>query len=85
MAGASNVPELQAVADMITIALIFLLQPGKYTSTKSESAPFRLLDVTFSVRCMVFNTVTATNNELAAATFVILIFTTQKNGVQGIK
>ena len=34
---------------------------------------------------MVFNTSTATDNDLAAATFVILTFSTQKNGVQGGK
>ena len=38
-----------------------------------------------SVGRTVFNTSTATNNDLAAATFVILTFTTQKNGVRGEK
>ena len=42
-------------------------------------------DVTFSVVRTVFDTATATNNELAAATFVIHNFTTQKNGVWGEK
>ena len=32
-----------------------------------------------------FDTETATDNDLAAATFVILTFTTQKNGVRGEK
>ena len=32
-----------------------------------------------------FDTETDTDNDLAAATFVILTFTTQKNGVQGEK
>ena len=85
MAAASNDQELQAVADMIIIAFFFLLRPGKYTGTKSDSTSFRLSDVTFSVSRTVFNTATATttNNELAAATFVILTFSTQKNGVRG--
>ena len=83
VAAASRDPELQAVADMIIIAFFFLLQPGEYTGTKSESSPFRLSDVTFSVGRTVFDTSTATNNDLAAATFVILTFSTQKNGLRG--
>ena len=67
---------------MIIIAFFFLLRPGEYTGTKSDSSPFRLSDVTFSVGRTVFDMETATNNDLAAATFIILTFTTQKNGVQ---
>ena len=85
VAAASRDPELQAVADMIIIAFFFLLRPGEYTGAKSDSSPFRLSDVTFSVGRTVFDTSTATNNDLAAATFTILIFTTQKNGVRGEK
>ena len=70
---------------MIIIAFFFLLHPGEYTGTKSDSSPFRLSDVTFSVGRTVFDTSTATNNDLAAAIFVILTFTTQKNGVRGEK
>ena len=58
----SNDQELQAVAYMIIIDFFFLLQPGEYTGTKSDSTPFRLLDITFSVRHTVFNTATATDN-----------------------
>ena len=81
MAAASNDQELQAVADMIIISFFFLLRPGDYIGTKSDRAPFRLSYVTFSVGRTVFDTATATDNELAATTFVILIFTPQKNGV----
>ena len=70
---------------MILIAFFFLLRPGEYTGTKYDSSPFRLSDVTFSVGSTVFDTSTATNNDLAASTFVILTFSTHKNGVQGIK
>ena len=70
---------------MIIIVFFFLLQPGEYTGTKSDSTPFLLSDVTFSVGCTVFDTATATDNELGAATFVIITFSTQKNGVQGKK
>ena len=68
---------------MIIIAFFFLLRPGEYTGTKSDSSPFRLSDVTFSVGRTVFDTSTATDNELAAGTFVILKLSTQKNGVRG--
>ena len=70
---------------MIIIAFFFLLFPWEYTGTKSDSSPFQLSDVTFSVGRTVFNTSTATNNDLAAATFVTLAFSTQKNGVRGGK
>ena len=84
-AAASNEPELQTVADMIIIAFFFLLRPGEYTGTKYDITPFCLSDVKFSVGRTVFDTATTTDNELAAATFVILTFSTQKNGVRGEK
>ena len=40
VAASSRDPELQAVADMIIIAFFFLLCPGEYTGTKSDSSPF---------------------------------------------
>ena len=70
---------------MIIITFFFLLRPGEYTGMKSDSSPFCLSDVTFSVERTVFDTSPATDNELAAATFVILTFSTQKNGVRGGK
>ena len=85
MAAASNDLDLQDVTDMIIIAFFFLLRPGEYTGTKSDSSPFRLSYVTFSVGCMVFDTATTTDNELTTATFVRLVFTKQKNGVRGEK
>ena len=85
MAAASNDQELQAVAEMIIIDFLFLLWPGEYTGTKSDSTLFCLSDVTFSVGRMVFYISTTMDNELAATTFVFLIFSTQKNGVWGEK
>ena len=64
VAAAFNDQELQAVANMIIIACFFLLRSGEYTGTKSDSTPFSLSDVTFSVGRTVFNTATATDNEL---------------------
>ena len=83
IAAASRDPELQAIANMIIIAFFFLLLPGEYTGTKSDSSLFLLSDVTFSVGCTLFDTSTATDNDLAASTFVIFTFSTQKNGVRG--
>ena len=40
VAAASRDPELQAVTDMIIIAFFFLLCPGEYTGTKSDSSLF---------------------------------------------
>ena len=70
---------------MIIISFFFFLLPGEYTGTKSDSSPFRLSDVTFSVGHTLFDTATATDNELSDAIFVILVFATQKNGVRGEK
>ena len=78
VAAASNDQALQVVADMIIIDFFFLLRPGEYTGTKYDSANFRLSDVTSCVSRTVFDTATSTDNELAAAKFVILIFITQK-------
>ena len=84
VSAASNDQELQAVTDMIILAFFFLLRPGEYTGTKSDSTPFRLSDVIFSVDRTVFDTATATDNELAAATFVILMFSTPKKWHTGL-
>ena len=44
---ASNHPDhlSQAIADMICIAFFFLLRPGEYSISSSDSVPFRLADV----------------------------------------
>ena len=76
VAAASNDQELQAISDMIIIAFFFLLRPGEYTGTKFDRTQFSRSDVTFSLRRTVFDTDTTTDNEPAAATFVILTFST---------
>ena len=85
VAAASNEQEMQDVTDMIIIAFFVLLWTREYTGTKSDSSPIRLSDVMFNVGCTVFDTATATDNELSAAVLVICLFTTQKNGVGGEK
>ena len=69
MAAASNDQELQAMADMVIIYFFFLLRQGEYTRKKSASSPFRQSYVTFSFGLTVFDTATATYNDLAGACF----------------
>ena len=72
----------QATADMITLGFFFLLRPGEYTNTPSESTPFRLCDVILSEGQNRIDWCTATTEEIRRATHVKLVFTTQKNGVR---
>ena len=80
---AGNSPNQHAIADMIIIAFFFLLRPGEYTLSKTDSDPFLLADVQFWIGNQRLNTMTATPAQLLQATFVSLTFTTQKNGVRG--
>ena len=80
---ASNDATIMATADMITLAFFFLLRPGEYTDSASDSKPFHLQDVQLSVGAQRLNTNTATDAQLRTATFVTLTFTEQKNGVRG--
>lgn len=80
---ASNKVFDQAVADMVCLAFFFLLRPGEYTGTTSDTQPFQLCDVGFSLGDHRLNTSTATMSQILAATFVTLEFTTQKNAVRG--
>lgn len=82
-AAAGADPGNLAVADMIALAFFFLLRPGEYTATPSESTPFQVGDVQLFVGLHRLNLQTATNAELLSATFSSLTFTTQKNGVRG--
>ena len=72
-----------SVADMICIAFFFLLRPGEYTGTKSETTPFRLCDVSLSVGGQHIDLSTASDATIMSATFATLEFTSQKNGVRG--
>ena len=72
-----------AVADMIALAFFFLLRPGEYTATPSDTTPFCLGDVQLFVGLTRLDLSLATDAELLSATFGSLTFTTQKNGVRG--
>ena len=45
VAQASNDQFLQATADMIILAFFFLLRPGEYADSTSDSSPFRFVGV----------------------------------------
>jgi hypothetical protein len=84
---ASNSPrsssEFRCIADMIVIAFFFLLRPGEYTGTTGDNCPFRLRDIQLFLGHRRLTLLTATVEELAAATHVSYTFTKQKNGVPG--
>ena len=72
-----------AIADMAVLAFFFLLRPGEYTSSTTDSSPFRLADLRLAIGSQYLDLATAPNASLDAATFLSLTFTTQKNGVRG--
>ena len=76
-------PFQQCIADMICIGFFFLLRPGEYTISPSESTPFELKDVQLFFGQSKLNLVTASDAALLSATFGSLTFNKQKNGVQG--
>jgi hypothetical protein len=73
----------QAIADMIILAFFFLLRPGEYTGTPSDTTPFTLQDVQLWIGQQRFLATTIPIADLSRVTFVSLTFTTQKNGVRG--
>ena len=73
---------LRAVADMIIIAFFFLLRPGEYTDSSSDTTPFAYGDAQLFVGPIRLNLATSTRAQLLAATAASLTFTTQKNGVE---
>lgn len=73
---------LMATSDMIIVAFFFLLRPGEYTDSPSDTTPFRFCDVQLMIGCIRLNIMTCPVEELMQATSVCLTFTTQKNGVE---
>jgi hypothetical protein len=66
---------------MIILAFFFLLRPGEYTGTASDTTPFTLQDVQCWIGQQRFLATTIPLADLSRVTFVT--FTTQKNGVRG--
>jgi len=83
LAEAVNSDESLAAADMTWLAFFFLLRPGEYTSPAEDSHPFRLEDIRLWRNEQCLSYCTATEADMSSATFVALVFTTQKNGVKG--
>ena len=73
---------LRAVADMIVVAFFFLLRPGEYTDSPSETTPFSFADVQLFLGPTRLNLRLSTDAQLLAASSAALTFTTQKNGVE---
>ena len=83
IANAAAQPYQLAVADMIIIAFFFLLRPGEYTASPSDTSPFRFKDVQLFIGEQRLSLENAPLPQLKTATFATLTFTNQKNGVQG--
>lgn len=83
IAMASQDNYLIATADMISVAFFFLLRPGEYTASSSDTTPFQFQDIQLFLGNQRLNLSTATVAQLQAATFASLTFTDQKNGVRG--
>ena len=72
-----------AIADMIIVAFFFLLRPGEYTASPSDTQPFDFQSVQLFVGHRSLNLLFATDAELLEARFATLTFDHQKNGVRG--
>ena len=81
----SGSPRDQAIADLAWIAFFFLLRPGEYYAggTDTVTTPFNLRDIQFLVGNQPTQSTTSFAATCAAATFVSLLFTKQKNGIKG--
>ena len=81
---ASTDPEIQGTCNIIILEYLYLLYPGRYTTSKSEITPFRLCDTTLPCDNSTF-TQTSNTSDLQTSTFAILDFTTHNDGVCGKK
>jgi len=77
----------KAIADMIILALFFLLWPGKYTDNdgNTDKHPFLLQDIQLFIGDTRLDMISDSDSDsrLRQARFVSLTFTHQKNRVQG--
>ena len=68
--------------DMIGLTFFFLLRPGEYTHSPSDSIPFEFRDVQLFQGQQWLNLITAPDAEILTAKFSSLTFRDQKNGGQ---
>jgi hypothetical protein len=73
---------LKGTADMIFLAFFYLLRPGEYTDAPSDTVPFTFNDVTLAIGDLRLDLLTASDEQLLAASTGSLTFTKQKNGVE---
>ena len=73
---------LRATADMIIIAFFYLLRPGEYTDSPSDTTPFTLRDVQLMIGNTRLDLLSTPQAQLYQARSGLLTFTTQKNGVE---
>lgn len=82
---AQSLPEdahtLRATADMIIIAFFYLLRPGEYTDSPSDTTPFSFGDVQLLLGHQRLDLLTCPIALLKEARGGSLTFTTQKNGI----
>ncbi len=71
------------LADMIGLAFFFLLRPGEYTDSPSDTTPFEFRDVQLFIGQRRLDLSADPDHLLLSATFGSLTFRTQKNGVRG--
>jgi hypothetical protein len=82
-AHAAGAQPLAAITDMILLAFFFLLRPGEYTGSPSNTSPFTFADVQLFAGPRRLDLATCADADFALATFCTLTFTDQKNGVKG--
>lgn len=75
-------PTSLASADMMWLAFFFLLRPGEYSASTSDSHPFRQSNVQLWSGSTPVDPFAASPTTLLACTFVALTFETQKNGIR---
>lgn len=83
IANASNCALAKATSDMIILGFFFLLRPGEYTDSASDTQPFDLRAVQLFLGQHRLSLTTATDADLLAASSGSLTFDRQKNGVRG--
>jgi hypothetical protein len=72
------------MGDMLLLGFFFLLRPGEYAWTdNADAAPLELANVHLIYNNRRLDPLACTEDQMHAATFVALEFTTQKNGVRG--
>ena len=60
---------------MIILAFFFLLRPGEYTNSQSDTTPFKLEDVQVFIGRRCLDLGTCTEADLSSVTFISLTFT----------